>query len=315
MSTIKRALLVGINYIKSPNARLYGCIEDVKNVQNMIIDAYGYSTQNITVLRDDDPAKMPTKANILIALQSIIAASGASDEIWFHYSGHGTQIRDTTGDEVDGLDEAIVPVDYLSAGMIGDDDLFQLVRGIRCRAFLVFDSCHSGSVCDLQYSINYVNGSFSKTISSGKSIINPYIVVLSGCRDAQVSADAYDDVAREAGGALSISLVDALRKNGHTADVLKVYNDICFGLISAKYTQIPVLSSTTASPTWRFARPFVGVSFVKVPASTFVSGSSAKSVQRATPPPPPKTPYIGTPTDFAFSSGRAKRSARMGLHF
>ena len=63
MSSTKRALLIGINYIKSPNARLYGCIEDIKNVQNMLMDAYGYAAQNITVLRDDDGNKMPTKAN------------------------------------------------------------------------------------------------------------------------------------------------------------------------------------------------------------------------------------------------------------
>ena len=310
MSSTKRALLIGINYIKSPNARLYGCIEDVKNVQNMLIDAYGYSSQNITVLRDDDPTKMPTKANIWIALQSIIAASGQTDEIWLHYSGHGTQIRDTNGDEADRLDEAIVPVDYLTAGMIGDDDLFNLVRSIRCRAFLVFDSCHSGSVCDLQYSINYVNGSFAKSISSSKSIANPQIVLLSGCRDAQTSADAYDNTAKEAGGALSISLVDALRKNGHNADIMKIYNDVCYGLMSAKYAQIPVLSSSTLLPTWRFARPngpSASVLPAKMPTTSTVSLAS-KKVQVA-----PKPVYVGPPTTFAFA-GVARRQPRLSLN-
>ena len=309
MSSTKRALLIGINYIKSPNARLYGCIEDVKNVQNMLIDAYGYSSQNITVLRDDDPTKMPTKANIWIALQSIIAASGQTDEIWLHYSGHGTQIRDTNGDEADRLDEAIVPVDYLTAGMIGDDDLFQLVRSIRCRAFLVFDSCHSGSVCDLQYSINYVNGSFAKSISSSKSIANPQIVLLSGCRDAQTSADAYDDTAKEAGGALSISLVDALRKNGHNADIMKIYNDVCYGLMSAKYTQIPVLSSSAVAPTWRFARPNGPSAVLPAKMPTISTASLAsKKVSVA-----PKPVYVGPPTTFAFS-GVSRRQSRMNMN-
>jgi len=310
MSSTKRALLIGINYIKSPNARLYGCIEDVKNVQNMLIDAYGYSSQNITVLRDDDPTKMPTKANIWIALQSIIAASGQTDEIWLHYSGHGTQIRDKNVDEVDGLDEAIVPVDYLTAGMIVDDDLFQLVRSIRCRAFLVFDSCHSGSVCDLQYSINYVNGSFAKSISSSKSIANPQIVLLSGSRDAQTSADAYDNTAKEPGGALSISLVDALRKNGHNADIMKIYNDVCYGLMSAKYTQIPVLSSSAVAPTWRFARPSVvqaasPLTTTPKPSSPSLASKSVSLV--------PRNIYVGPPTTFAFS-GVSRRQPRMSLN-
>jgi hypothetical protein len=310
MSSTKRALLIGINYIKSPNARLYGCIEDIKNVQNMLMDAYGYAAQNITVLRDDDGNKMPTKANILLALQSIIAASRASDEIWLHYSGHGTQVRDTNGDEADRLDEAIVPVDYLTAGMISDDDLFNLVRSIRCRAFLVFDSCHSGSVCDLQYSINYVNGSFAKSISSSKSIANPNIVLLSGCRDAQTSADAYDDTAKEPGGALSISLVDALRKNGHNVDILKVYNDVCYGLISAKYQQIPVLSSSAALPSWRFARPSVvqaasPLTTTPKPSSPSLASKSVSLV--------PRNIYVGPPTVFAFS-GVGRRQTRMGMN-
>lgn len=276
----------------------------------MLMDAYGYASQNITVLRDDDPTKMPTKANIWIALQSIVAASGPTDEIWFHYSGHGTQIRDINGDEADGLDEAIVPVDYLTVGMIGDDELFNLVRSIRCRAFLVFDSCHSGSVCDLQYSINYVNGSFSKSVSSSKSIANPQIVLLSGCRDAQTSADAYDNTAKEAGGALSISLVDALRKNGHNADIMKIYNDVCYGLMSAKYTQIPVLSSSTLLPTWRFARPngpSASVLPAKMPTTSTVSLAS-KKVQVA-----PKQVYVGPPTTFAFA-GVARRQPRLSLN-
>lgn len=256
MST-KRALLVGINYLKNPSARLNGCIEDINNIRGVIMDAYGYLEQNITMLRDDDPNKTPTKANIMVALQSIIANTGVNDEIWVHYSGHGTQIRDRNGDEPDGADESVVPVDYMTAGMISDDELFNMVRNIRGRAFLVFDSCHSGSICDLQYSINYVNGAFSKSITSNKRIANPNIVVMSGCRDHQTSADTFDNTVKEFGGALTISLIDSLRKNLHNADVLKVYNDTCYTLITAGYDQIPVLSSSAIDPLMSFSRPVI----------------------------------------------------------
>lgn len=264
--TTKRALLIGINYLNNPSARLNGCIDDVKNMRGVLIDAYGYSSQNIMVLRDDDPQKMPTKANILIALQSLIANSGVNDEIWIHYSGHGTQLRDTNGDESDRLDEAIVPLDYMTAGMISDDDLFNLVRHIRSRAFLVFDSCHSGSVCDLQYSIHYVKGAFMKGISSNKSIRNPNIVMMSGSRDPQTSADTFDHVSREFGGALTISLIESLRKNQHAGDVLKIYNDTCFMLMSAGYDQIPVLSSSSSNSNFGFTRGGITVRTV-VPAT------------------------------------------------
>ena len=252
--SIKRALLVGINYFKNPSAQLNGCIEDINNIRGVLMDAYGYNSENIIMLRDDDPSKMPTKANIMVALQSIVASSGVNDEVWIHYSGHGTQIRDTNGDESDRLDEAIVPVDYLTVGMISDDQLFTLVRNLRCRAFLVFDSCHSGSVCDLQYSIHYVNGAFSKAISSNKLVGNPNVVVMSGCRDAQTSADAFDTSVKEFGGAMTISLIDSLRKNKHVADILKIYNDTCYLLVRSGYDQIPVLSSSVENPTLRFTR-------------------------------------------------------------
>ena len=64
---MKKALCVGINYYNTPSNKLNGCIDDVINIKNVLIDAYGYSTQNITVLRDDivnNPTYLPTRANI-----------------------------------------------------------------------------------------------------------------------------------------------------------------------------------------------------------------------------------------------------------
>lgn len=41
-------------------------------------------------------------------------------------SGHGGQIKDKDGDEMDGYDEVIFPVDYQTAGCIVDDVRFPL---------------------------------------------------------------------------------------------------------------------------------------------------------------------------------------------
>ena len=68
--------------------------------------------------------------------------------------GHGGQVEDQDGDEDDGYDECIYPVDHKEAGPIIDDELhFRVVKplqqGVRLTA--IFDSCHSATVLDLPY--------------------------------------------------------------------------------------------------------------------------------------------------------------------
>ena len=68
--------------------------------------------------------------------------------------GHGGSTQDLDGDEEDGTDEVIYPVDFKNAGHIVDDEIHRLVvkplkSGVRLTA--IFDSCHSGSVMDLPY--------------------------------------------------------------------------------------------------------------------------------------------------------------------
>ena len=187
---VKRALLIGSNYTATPQATLYGCINDIVNVRNVLVDAYGYLPANIVMLRDDDKNRLPTKINIMNNLTQIIKSSSPSDEIWIHYSGHGTQLRDANGDEAEGLDEAIVPCDFYTAGMISDDEIFNVISKATCRLLIFFDSCHSGTAVDLQYVANYNNGIIAKSVNGRKNIANPNIVMISGCRDAQTSADS-----------------------------------------------------------------------------------------------------------------------------
>ena len=67
----------------------------------------------------------------------------------FHYSGHGSQVRDSEGDELDdGKDEVICPFDFnWTDGFIKDDDLASLVGGVKkgVRLEIILDSCHSGT--------------------------------------------------------------------------------------------------------------------------------------------------------------------------
>jgi metacaspase-1 len=98
---------------------------------NYIQDYYGFQDADITVLVDDGDHIQPTKSNILAAYHNVVRQSRAGDAVFLHYSGHGTKVRDLNGDEDDGYDEAMVPLDFNRAGMILDDELYEIfVKGL-----------------------------------------------------------------------------------------------------------------------------------------------------------------------------------------
>ena len=90
---------------------------------------HGFEDQNITILMDDGQHTEPTSANIIAAYKKIVSESVSGDVVFCHYSGHGGKMRDDDGDEKDGYDETLVPVDYNSAGQIRDDDIFSTLIG------------------------------------------------------------------------------------------------------------------------------------------------------------------------------------------
>jgi len=101
---------------------------------------------------------MPTRDNILRGMQWLVTGARPNDSLFFHYSGHGGQIKDTDGDEFDGYDEVIYPVDWKqyprNQGVIVDDRMHEImVQSLPagCRLTTIFDSCHSGSALDLPY--------------------------------------------------------------------------------------------------------------------------------------------------------------------
>jgi len=96
----------------------------------------------------------PTKQNILRAMHWLVKDARPNDSLFFHYSGHGGQTKDLDGDEDDGYDEVIYPVDFRQVGHIVDDEMHRIMvqplpAGVRLTA--IFDSCHSGTALDLPY--------------------------------------------------------------------------------------------------------------------------------------------------------------------
>merc|ERR1712176_446986 len=117
-------------------------------------DKQGFEDRNITVLMDDGYHQNPTYSNIMNAYREVCMNSMSGDTVFLHYSGHGGHVRDTSGDEDDGFDETLIPVDYQSAGQIVDDDLCEhLVKAMPAGvlATSLMDCCHSGTVLDLPY--------------------------------------------------------------------------------------------------------------------------------------------------------------------
>jgi hypothetical protein len=151
----RKALLIGINYF-GQRGQLRGCINDVKNMSTYLNEFFGYKREDMVTLTDDqqNPMSQPSKANILRAMHWLVKDAQPNDSLFFHYSGHGGQTKDLDGDEDDGHDEVIYPVDFRTAGHIVDDEMHRIMvgplqPGVRLTA--IFDSCHSGSALDLPY--------------------------------------------------------------------------------------------------------------------------------------------------------------------
>lgn len=151
----RKALLIGINYF-GQRGTLRGCINDVKNMSTYLNQNFGYARADMVLLTDDQQNEMsiPTKKNILRAMHWLVKDAQPNDSLFFHYSGHGGQTPDLDGDEDDGYDEVIYPVDFRTEGHIVDDEMHRIMvkplkPGVRLTA--IFDSCHSGSALDLPY--------------------------------------------------------------------------------------------------------------------------------------------------------------------
>ncbi|KAJ1306518.1 hypothetical protein OPQ81_007520 [Rhizoctonia solani] len=151
----KKALCIGINYI-GLSVHLKGCINDVHNIADFLSAQFGYKKENIRKLTDDatDPRYLPTRENIIAAMRWLVEDAQPTDSLFFHFSGHGGQTKDLDGDEADGFDEVIYPLDFEYAGHIVDDEMHEImVQPLRpgCRLTAIFDCSHSGSALDLPY--------------------------------------------------------------------------------------------------------------------------------------------------------------------
>ena len=94
-------------------------------------------------------------------------------DLTIFYTGHGSSVKDASGDELDGFDEAMI----FDNGYVLDDQLAKYLANYAHgqRIILLTDCCHSGSMWDIQ------------SQPSMKDVIPQNILSISSAKDSQTA--------------------------------------------------------------------------------------------------------------------------------
>jgi len=278
----RKALLVGINDYKGIND-LRGCINDVTNMRNILKTFLGFQNTDIRLLTD----ARATKANIITRLNWLVRGAKSGDYLVFHYSGHGSQVRDRDSDELsDHMDELICPYDMDWDGTyITDDDLRdifkKLPQGVLLEVFL--DSCHSGTglraidglgrpaeLGPLNQAEQYRVARYlppppdivarwegeEETLQPARSFRNVgrttvHHILWAGCKDSQTSADAF--IGGSYNGAFTYYFCKSMRDTNGALARSELLRRLRQALVFNRYDQTPQLE---CEATVRNARAF-----------------------------------------------------------
>jgi len=201
--SIKKALLIGINYSSIPKYKLYGSINDVNNLQTFLVNGNYFPSSDITTMTDNSTGNLyPTKQNILLQFAELVtlATSNPNSTITYFlsFSGHGITIKDNNnmlggaGQNECNMVDAIYPIDILTAGYITDVELkTNLINKLPANVKLsaLIDTCCSGTVFNLKY--NYaINDLNVYTIYGDMFQTNADVLLLSAAKDAQNAVEA-----------------------------------------------------------------------------------------------------------------------------
>ncbi len=152
----KRAFMVGISHYDTALTgyqwnNING-VEDIKLLEP-ILKKQGFY---LTTLLDE----RATYQGITTQLSNFINQTKKGDIVYLHFSAHGQPVEDLNGDEPDGWDEAIVPIDAYKLYKKGvydgnkhllDDQLNVYIKKLRTKIgpngflYVVIDACHAGT--------------------------------------------------------------------------------------------------------------------------------------------------------------------------
>ena len=236
---VKRALLIGVsNYERGKDSRAewwnLSSHNDVVLLRKTITEKrFGFTDVRVVSDYSDDGGTrfvkgQTTRAAILAAIAKLVKDTRPGDIVYIHYSGHGAGIADDSGDEIDGIDESLVPSDYVSRAEgrnnLRDDEIgrqLDLLAGKKPKSITVtLDSCFSGSGTrgdlglvprgDRDARVTARMGTEAREISgmgAGQRALKS-AVILSAARHDQV---AYENRAEKV-GLMTWALVQALRE-------------------------------------------------------------------------------------------------------
>lgn len=218
------ALTIGLNSVDPEHYGWLGSLNACESDATAYTDIAKSRNFNVKTLLTKDA----TRANVIDEVSQAANTLKAGDIFMLSYAGHGGQIPDLNGDELDELDETMCLYD----GQLTDDELNALfakfAEGVRILVFS--DSCHSGTnvraeppvscqsstvikdalqsngktstqeryrsmpidVCLHVYMANktfYDNISQDKSLSDAEDNVKASVLLLSACQDDQLSRD------------------------------------------------------------------------------------------------------------------------------
>ncbi|NNF81278.1 MAG: caspase family protein [Flavobacteriaceae bacterium] len=151
----KYALIIAVG--EYPRKTGWSSISSVNDVGliKQALTSQKFKDENIFVLKNEEA----DREGIMKAFEELKAKIKPGDIVVIHYSGHGQQIYDDNGDEIDDKDESIVPYDalvrytsyYKGENHIRDDELGNIIANFRNtlgdqgQLLMLLDSCHSGT--------------------------------------------------------------------------------------------------------------------------------------------------------------------------
>ncbi|XP_076950480.1 metacaspase-1-like [Bidens hawaiensis] len=222
----RKAVIVGISY-KSSRDELKGCINDAKCMKYLLLNKFRFPESSIIMLTEEerDPYKIPTKQNMRMALYWLVQGCQAGDSLVFHYSGHGSRQRNYNGDEVDGYDKTLCPLDHKTQGKIADDEINATIvkplpHGVKLHA--IIDSCYSGTILDLPFlcrmnrSGQYVWEDHRPRSGAWKGSNGGEVFCISACDDHEKSGDTSVLSKIASTGVMTFGFIQAIER-GHAS--------------------------------------------------------------------------------------------------
>ncbi|MDE6492106.1 MAG: caspase family protein, partial [Lactobacillus sp.] len=237
----KRALLIGIsdygNANEDPNKWA-----NISGANDIALLTPLFKEQGFTVTSLVDA--QATHAGITKALEKLAKSSKKGDVVYIHFSMHGQPFEDLNGDEEDGWDEALIPIDaqmiysegiYDGKNHLLDDELegyFNDIRkkiGTNGQLYVILDACHSGTAS--RGDDDHVRGTREGFTRSGKNYTpdrtqetNDYFTVatakgqspvtfIEACRSYQVNREVRDVDTNTWYGSLSYYIAQSMKEH------------------------------------------------------------------------------------------------------